>query len=148
MYGSDALEEVVTRLVARFGGISLSDMRRILENLLTAWLPTILREGEEDHASNSTPELELQRHLMKGLVGDLVQVIDATQREVLIGKSRGASDGDLATQLGRSRPWIADRKSEVLALVEGRLVNQLPTELHTEAVELLLDELGQLGTER
>ena len=147
IYGIEALGELVGRLVARFGGIALSDIRKILEKLLTAWLPTILREGEEDQATDSTPELELQRNQMRGLVLELTEVIDATQRTVLIGKSRGVSDGDLAAQLKKSRPWVADRKTEVLALVETSLISQLPPELHNEAIELLLDEIGRLDTE-
>ena len=145
VYSSDGLEELVGRLVAEFDGLALGDVRRILELTLTAWLPTILREGdEENHLADSTPELELERSQMTMLISSLVRELDPVHRTVLLGKSQGASDGSLAARIGRSRPWLADRKAEVLALVEIRLINQLPQALHTEATRALLDELARL----
>ncbi len=145
VYSSEGLKELLGRLVAEFEGIALGDVRRILELTLTAWLPTILREGgEEKHIADSTPELELERSQMTLLVSSLVQELDPVHRTVLLGKSQGVSDGLLAARIGRSRPWLADRKAEVLALVENRLINQLPQELHTEATRALLDGLGLL----
>ena len=94
--------------------------------------------------SESSPELELHRSVMNGLVNDVARSIDSVHRAVLLGKSQGVSDGDLAARLGRSRPWIADRKSEVLGYVEEQLMSQLPADLHGEAAQLLLDELTTL----
>jgi hypothetical protein len=142
VYGAEDLRELVRRLVVAFGGITLGDVRKILEITLTAWLPTILREGEEDHLSGSTPELELQRSHMATLIDDLVRELDPVHRIVLLGKSQGVSDGELAARVGRSRPWLADRKAEVLHLVESRLIAELPDALHTEAASALLYELA------
>jgi hypothetical protein len=144
VYASEELRELVRRLVTEFGGIALGDVRRILEMTLTAWLPTILREGEEDYQSQSTPELELERAHMTTLVASIVRDLDPVHRTVLLGKSQGTSDGELAARVGRSRPWLADRKAEVLMIVESRLIDQLPHELHTEATRALLDELAHL----
>lgn len=142
VYTAAGLEELVRTLVAEFDGIALGDVRRILEVTLTAWLPTILREGEEDHLAESTPELEHERSQMTALIGSLVRELGPVHRTVLLGKSQGTSDGELAARVGRSRPWLADRKAEVLALVEDRVMNQLSPELHTEATRALLDELA------
>mgnify|MGYP001578017762 CR=1 FL=1 len=144
VYGAGELADLLGRLVSTFGGITMGDLRRILENVLTAWLPTLLQDNEEDQISDSSPELELQRSVMKGLVNDVARSIDTVLRTVLIGKSQGVSDGDLAARLGRSRPWVADRKSEVLAHVEQSLMSQLPAILHSEAAQLLLEELAML----
>ncbi len=144
VYAGADVQELLQRLVSTFDGVTLGDIRKILEITLTAWLPTILRDGEEDHPSGSAPELELQRSQMTTLIDSLVRELDPIHRLVLLGKSQGVSDGQLATRMGRSRPWLADRKSEVLNIVESRLIAELPEELHTEATRNLLDELAIL----
>ncbi len=144
VYGGADVLELVKRLVSSFDGLTLGDIRRILEITLTAWLPTILRDGEEDHHFRSAPELELQRSQMTTLIDALVRELDPVHRLVLLGKSQGVSDGELASRMGRSRPWLADRKGEVLRIVETRLIAELPEELHTEATRALLDELALL----
>jgi hypothetical protein len=144
VYKASDLEELLNRLVDAFGSILLGDVRRILEITLTAWLPTNLRDSEEDSAPHASPELELERRLMNESITTLAPALEPVQRVVLIGKSQGISDGDLAQQLGRSRPWVADRKTEALALVQRDLIDQLPELLHDEAVRNLLDAVALL----
>lgn len=144
VYGRAEVQELVQRLVSRFGGLTIGDVRKILEITLTAWLPSVLRDGEEDHHFGSAPELELQRTQMTTLIDALLRELHPVHRLVLLGKSQGVSDGELATRMGRSRPWLADRKAEVLSIVETRLIAELPEELHTEATRGLLDELALL----
>jgi hypothetical protein len=145
VYRSDDLARLVDILFADLGSIALRDLRTILETTLTAWLPTILRDGEVDRVSLAGPELELERSRMAELTAALAHDIDPTQRAVLLGKSRGMSDGALAGELGRSRPWVADRKAEALAVMEQRLLGELPEELHAEATRMLIDELARIG---
>ena len=148
VYSAEALRSLLERLIDDFEGILVSDVRRILENALTAWLPTILREHEESSRTESTPELELQRSTMATLIDSVTAQLDTTQRLVLLGKSQDVSDGELARRIGRSRPWVADRKAEVLAIVEEQLIGELPEALHGEAIRSLLDHLasGEEGT--
>lgn len=144
VYSRNDLVEIVRLLVTEFDGISLRDVRRILEITLTAWLPTILREYEEDHAEVSTPELEAQRSEMKTEINSFVANLDSVHRVVLLGKAQGASDGELARHMNRSRPWLADRKREVLEMVERNVISGLPPELHSEATRFLLDEAAAM----
>ena len=144
VYNGENLRLLLRELLNEFGGILISDLRRILEIALTAWLPTVLREGEENYRSQSTPEIELHRAAMPTLIDNVIAQLDDTHRVVLLGKSQDTSDGELARRTGRSRPWIADRKSEVLAIVERQLIAELPEELHGEAVRALLEELARL----
>ena len=146
VYSASDLAELVHVLVDAFDGILLRDLRRILEITLTAWLPSILRHYEEDHVDASTPEFELQRSEMKYAVTNFAADLDSAYRVVLLGKAHGVSDGDLARRLDRSRPWLADRKREVLEMVENNVISQLPPELHAEAARRLLDELVALET--
>jgi hypothetical protein len=123
VYTATQLSELVGRLVGAFGAVLLSDIRRILEVALTAWLPTLLRGSEEDFNSRPSPDTELERTLMNDLITSLAPTLDPVQRIVLLGKSQGMSDVELAQSVGRSRPWIADRKAEVLKRVQEELID-------------------------
>lgn len=147
VYSGSDLVKLVRVLVLEFNGISLLDVRRILEITLTAWLPTILRDHEEDHVELSTPEFEAQRSEMRTVVNDFVTDLSSVHRVVLLGKAQGLSDGELASRLDRSRPWLADRKHEVLEMVEHNVISELPSALHAEAARLLLDEAAALESQ-
>lgn len=147
VYREKDLSELLRLLVDAFEGISLGDVRRILEMTLTAWLPTILRDHEEDHVDSSSPELELQRADMMTTITGFVNDLSAEHRFVLLGKANGSSDAELAQHLGRSRPWLAERKREAMELVEERVISQVSSELHTEATRVLLDELVELESQ-
>lgn len=144
VYNGENLRLLLREILGEFGGFLISDLRRILEVALTAWLPTVLRADEENHRSRLTPEIELSRTAMPTLIDNVIAQLDDAHRVVLLGKSQDTSDGELARRMGRSRPWIADRKSEVLAIVERQLVAELPEELHGEATRALLEELARL----
>lgn len=144
VYTAANLGQLVTRLVDGFGSILLGDVRRILEMTLTAWVPTILVTHEEHSASATTLDLELDRTRMNELIDSLAPSLDPVLRQVLAAKSQGISDSALAQRLGRSRPWIADRKGEVLQRVQRELIAELPEPLHDEAVRRLLDALSEL----
>jgi hypothetical protein len=147
VYSVENLSSLLGHLFDESEGMFISDIRRILEIALTAWLPTVLREGEENSRSQSTPEIELQRSAMPRLIDNVIAELDDVQRVVLLGKSQDISDGELARRTGRSRPWIADRKAEVLAIVEQLLISELPDALHGEATRALLEELALLQEE-
>lgn len=147
VYNQAGLRALVAILMTETEGLLRSDIRRILEISLTAWLPTVLREGEENSLAHSDPEIDLQRSTVPDLVNNVIAALDDVQRAVLLGKSQDLSDGELARQLGRSRPWIADRKVEVLEIVERQLIAELPEELHGAATRTLLDELARLHEE-
>ena len=144
VYSGSDLAELVRVLVQEFNGISLHDLRRILEITLTAWLPTILHDHEEEYVERSTPELEAQRSEMRTTISSFVTDLNSVHRDVLLGKAQGLSDGELASRLNRSRPWLADRKNEVHEMVERNVISGLPSVLHNEAARLLLEEAAAL----
>ena len=147
VYSGSDLADLVRVLVHEFNGISLLDVRRILEITLTAWLPTILRDHEEEYVELSTPELEAQRSEMRTTINGFVTDLSSVHRVVMLGKAQGLSDGELASRLDRSRPWLADRKHEVLEMVERNVISGLPSALHAEAARLLLDEAAALESQ-
>lgn len=148
VYTADHLKEVLVTLAGELGPLFLGDIRRILDLTLTAWVPTLLRDHEDDHASTTTsPELELERAQMHTMITSLVSDLDTVHRIVLIGKSQDISDGDLAQRVGVSRPTLAKRKIEVLARVQAELIENLPTVLHDEAIRHLLEACAVIEAE-
>lgn len=147
VYSGAHLQEVVMTLAMSHGPVLLGDIRRILEVTLTAWVPTVLRDHEEDYTSDATPELELERAHMQTLISTLVADLSPVHRVVLLGKSQGIADGDLAQRVGSSRPTLAKRKAEVLARVQAEVIEELPNVLHDEAVRHLLDACALLEEE-
>jgi hypothetical protein len=142
VYRREDLVRVVGVLLAEVGPVTLSDVRKILDTTLTAWLPTFLREIEVGPTSSPVSDLEFERSRMAELIGTLAREIDPVQRTVLLGKSREESDSALSARLGRSRPWVADRKGEVFEVVAQHL-SELSDELHEEAFGMLLDVLAR-----
>jgi len=148
VYTAAHLEEVVRTLADSMGPLFLGDIRRILEVTLTAWVPTLLRDHEDDYASTTTPpELELERAQMQTTIATLVSDLDPVHRVVLIGKSQEISDGDLAQRVGISRPTLAKRKTEALTRVQAELIEELPSALHDEAIRHLLEACAYLEGE-
>ena len=141
VYHKEDLCQILRLLVATFDGISLRDIRKILENSLTAWLPTILYEYEEDWVDRSGPELEVARSEMTGIVKKFAANLDPDLRVTLLGKAHGLADGKIAGCLSYSRPLVAKHKGEVLKMLKEDLIAHLPPCLIDEATRLLLDEL-------
>jgi hypothetical protein len=143
VYTTSHLAELVQRLVDRTGGLTESDLAKILEILLTAWLPTFLEDTEGDQIP--TPEAAdsgLDYSNLMETVKAFADTLSETDRVVLLFKSQGLSDAAVAARVGRSRPWVADRKREVLARVESGLMNEVDSNQHSLAARLLLAEIS------
>jgi hypothetical protein len=143
VYTTSHLVELVERLMDRTGGLTESDFSKILEILLTAWLPTFLDDTEGDQI----PTLEaadsgLDYSNLVETVKEFTETLDESDRVVLLFKSQGLSDSAVAARVGRSRPWVADRKREVLARVESGLMNDVDPPHHSLAARMLLAEVS------
>lgn len=152
VYTSLALRELLELVVGELGGLSERDLARIFENLLTAWLPTSLGDDEGDEPSAAEAPGTADESLAASELGDTIRMfissLDNVDATVLLGKAQGISDDALARRLGRSRPWVADRKKTLL----DRLTDDLPSDvdegLRDEAVRLLIEELNAGFEER
>lgn len=139
VYNRTNLTELISRLCEHFDEILLSDVRKIFEQLLTAWVPTFLHQDNEAPSSLSGPEFDFERNQMKKRVQAFVNTLDDSTKFILIGKSQGVSDEKLANQLDRSRPWIAAQKSKVLGRIQTDVIKHIPEALHDESVFLMLE---------
>lgn len=139
VYGSRQLEEVVQRLCDEYGGLYLSDVRRILEELLTAWLPEILYDSEDDSPSGGSLPSDLEVTEMTTELQGLLEALTDHQIAVMIGKSDGVSDSQLAGELNCSRPTVIKYRREYSEVVGRFFVDAVPEHHHSLAMEILLE---------
>lgn len=152
VYTTPALRELLDLVLGELGGLSERDLARIFENLLTAWLPSSLGDGEGTEPSAAEAPGTADTSLAASELGDTIRMftssLDNVDATVLLGKAQGISDDALARRLGRSRPWVADRKKTLLDRLTDDLMSDVEEDLRDEAAQLLVDELSAGFEER
>ena len=141
VYTSRHLQELVGRVVEKTGGVTQSDLAKILEILLTAWVPTFLGGFEEsDMPLTETFEDSAEVINVREFVTNLATSMDDADCLVLLCKSQGVADSAIAKRLSRSRPWVADKKSRLLSTIGTAVMADIPVPRHGFAFDLLLSE--------
>jgi hypothetical protein len=148
VYSSSELAVILRRLCDEYEGLYLSDVRRILEDSLTAWLPEFLYDSEDDHVRDGPPPTEFEVTEMSAQVQALLGRLTDSHIAVLVGKSNGVSDTRLAAQLGCSRPTIIKYRQEYSDMLGRFLLDEVPAERHGAAIEILLDQAVDRNVER
>jgi hypothetical protein len=147
VYGSRQLVELVQRLCDEFGGLHLSDLRRILEELLTSWLPEVLYDAETDSSPDGSLPTDLEVTEMTAELEGLLDSLTDAHIAVMIGKSNGVPDTRLAAELNCSRPTIIKYRREYTEAVGQFLVDEIPGSHHALAAEILLELAMEHGWE-
>lgn len=145
VYSATHLGEILHRLCDEYDGIYLSDVRRILEDLLTAWLPEFLYDSEADSAAEGLQPSDLKVTEMTTEIQNLLDELTDAQIAVLVGKSNGVSDSRLAAELDCSRPTIIKYRREYTETVGRFLLDEIPEERHAVAMEILLEQAMEHG---
>ena len=150
VYRTSDLQTLLGLVLEDVGAISERDLARILELLLTSWLPTFLQDDEQllDRDSKLEGPVELlDSSEMRSVIETFAASLSEAEQQLLLSKSQGVSDADIAGSLNRSRPWVAQRKQLVLDRVGNELMRELGGRQQTEAMETLLiaisDSLAQ-----
>ena len=139
IYTTPDLRLLLERVVEQVGVVSERDLARILKILLTSWLPTFLQDPERDHPSDQpTPEAVAEASETISALRTFADGLSYEERWIVLSKSQGISDREIASRLGRSRPWVAERKQRVLQRLGTELMSQLDEEHHLPAMEKLL----------
>lgn len=117
LFTTEVLESAVEPLWSALGvPVTLSLLRRILEQALTGMTPVLFQIGEDidrlEIGGLSTEEMVLVDDLAKGLVTTLT----AEQREILVNVGI-LTDAELAATLGVSRPTALKRRHETRDLI-------------------------------
>ena len=143
IYTTPDLRLLLERVLDEAGAVSERDLARVFEVLLTSWLPTFLQDPEGDYPSDEpTPEATVEDAEMRAAVENFARDLSEPERWILLGKSQGIADGDIAARLGRSRPWVAQRKQGVLERLATELMSQFDADRHVPAMEDLLARIS------
>ena len=105
---------------------------------MTSWLPTFLQDDEQllDRESELEGPVELlDSSKMRSVIETFAASLSEAEQQILLSKSQGVSDADIAGSLNRSRPWVAQRKQLVLDRVGNELMRELVGRQQTEAME-------------
>ena len=74
----------------------------------------------------------------------LARSFNHAQRIVLVLKSQDVPDAIVASEVGVSRPTVADMKTVVYSRVRQELVADLPGDRHERAIQNLMEECNVL----
>jgi DNA-directed RNA polymerase specialized sigma24 family protein len=114
----------------------IRDLDKVLHDVLTGWVPSLLRSDEAVHLQVDTT-LTPEEELMANSVSDqLLEGLTQDQLLIIVRKVEGSSDSEIANELGISRPTAAARKDDVLRLLEKGLEDLSPR-LQAEVLDRL-----------
>ena len=143
IYTTPDLRLLLERVLDEVGAVSERDLARVFEILLTSWLPTFLQDPESDYPSaEPTPEAAAEDAQMRSAVETFARGLSEPERWILLAKSQGIADRDIAARLERSRPWVAQRKHGVLERLATDLMTQFDDDRHLPAMEELLARIS------
>jgi AcrR family transcriptional regulator len=140
IYTAESLEQILATVAAHLGvEFSERDLARILEHVLTSYLPSSLEESDaraRDTTAEFTPE---QEAVVSDVLSHLLDTMNTEQRTVVALKLTDHSDTEVAARLGVSRPTAAKRFREAITVIEAAL-SDLPGHLQ----DAVLSELPTL----
>lgn len=116
----------------------ISHLDRILRKVLTSWLPSLLPTLDDEAmeiTDTSAAPIDATA-VVSASIESLVKRMTDEQSRLLGLKMAGASDGDIAKELGLSRPTVAKRKVEVLTLLSTEMAD-LAADQQVAAIDLL-----------
>jgi len=148
IYTPDRLRNVVELLLGTVSALTEKDLRDILEIVLTPWAPASLVPIEKEYIhSGQVAQSSIEEEQMASDARRLAKSFSQAERVVLVMKSQNAADSDVALEIGKSRPVVADMKRVVLSRVGTELISELPIDQHERAMQYLLEECNALIAE-
>jgi len=145
IYTPERLKTVIEILFQTVPTVTEKDLRSILEILLTPWAPaTLVPVEKESIPSGYGAEESIEEEQMVTAARTLADSFTHAQRVVLVLKSQNVADSIVASEVGVSRPTVADMKKTVLGRVGLELISGIPTDRHERAMQYLLEECNSL----
>jgi hypothetical protein len=145
IYTPDRLKKAMEVLLRTVPALTERDLREILEVLLTPWAPASLVPVEKESIpSGDYAQDSIEEEQMAIEARTLAGSFSHAQRVVLVLKSQNVADADVASEVGVSRPTIADMKKTVLSRVGVELISDLSSDRHERAIQYLLEECNLL----
>jgi hypothetical protein len=145
IYTPERLKTVLETLFQKVQAVSEKDLRHILEVLLTPWAPASLVPVEKESIpSGHEAEDSVEEEQMVTAARSLANSFTYAQRLILVLKSQNVADAIVASEVGVSRPTVADMKKAALGRVGLELISDLSADRHERAMQYLLEECNSL----
>ncbi len=111
VYSAEAFAVLMQAVVAALPmGVSLSELGKILEHILTDWLASLLYDLEEGWDQVAEPLDPQEQALSRRAAEEVIERCPPEQLLILRRKLEGVSDEEIARELGVSRPTVHARK--------------------------------------
>jgi len=143
LYTSEGLRRVIAAILSAIPCISESDLFRILENLLTPFVPSNLYIGEELGDIDVEQSDVILMVDMDDQVRLFVDALEVQEVAVLVAKSQGKTDEQTAENLGLTRQTIHKRKSQIEAKMI-RIFKELGSSDSTDVISRRIIELATI----
>ena len=148
IYTPDSLKKAMKLLLQIVPALTDKDLRNILEVLLTPWAPASLVPVEKESIpSGDDAQDSIEEEQMAIEARTLASSFSHAERVVLVLKSQNVADAVVASEVGVTRPKVADMKKTVLSRVGVELISDLPSDRHERAMQYLLEECNVLIAE-
>lgn len=148
IYTPDSLKKAMKLLLQTVPALTDKDLRNILEVLLTPWAPASLVPVEKESIpSGDDAQDSIEEEQMAIEARTLAGSFSREERIVLVLKSQNVADAVVASEVGVTRPKVADMKKTVLSRVGAELISDLPSDRHERAMQYLLEECNALIVE-
>jgi hypothetical protein len=123
VYSEQSLRAILTTTAESVDcAVRSSDLDRVFRLLLTVWVPRFLKRGERAVSGAVAENLDAEEQLIvKEVTRAILQSCDGANREVLNLKLAGASDREIGSRLGLSRPTVSKRKRQAQRLLESAM---------------------------
>lgn len=136
-----ALVEAVSRSLP--AGFSLSELGKILEMVLTDWVASFLSEFEEVHRLEDERLGPEEEAASRSAMEEILERCSPEQLMIIRRKLEGASDEDIARELGVSRPTVHARKQTAFDVLRD-ILGELGDGPQREAIAMLSMHLATL----
>ena len=112
VYSADGLEALL-RIAVRYApaGVTVRDLGRILEVVLTDWVPAVLEQDDGEFRRPSTDPTPEQMMEVRVIARGVVSGLTTDESEILRGRLAGLTDVEVAKRLGISRPTLGKRRN-------------------------------------
>ena len=134
-HGMKTLLEVILHHTP--GGVTMRDLGRILELVLTDWVPAVLEldeAGDGPRAAVLSPEETVE---MMAISSELLSSMSEEEAEILRGRLAGLSDTEVARWIGVSRPTLIKRRHVLIERIRAASKH-----LAAHSQERLMDEIA------
>ena len=138
VYSGDGLTALLDMVLREApGGVAVRDLGRILEFVLTDWVPAVLEIEEEDIGSGPSDMDPGEAVEVKMLASQIVSGLSEEETQILLGYVAGLPYNEVAGRVGVSTPTLIKRRHALLDRIRAAA-----GDLDEGAQDRLMDEIS------